>query len=138
MNGPQTAPAAVVRPVLRGETIAQLKDEAKARTWVDGVEHLVLKLATGERCLVKGGRDGIVFLIEDQGEQRTLHMMVGERKVQVTRIYAHTHPRVTGPSDGDLEALAILGQRHSYLFEIGGDPDGTRIGPKSSSGSGAR
>ncbi len=132
MNGRQTAPAVVVRPVRRGESIKDLINEAKARTWEDEAEHMVLRLATRERLMAKGGRDGIVFLVEGEGEHRTLHMTYEGQKVQVVRIYGHTHPRVTGPSDGDLEALRILRHNRSYLFEIGGDPHGTRIRPESS------
>ena len=59
---------------------------------------------------------------------RTLH---GAKEVsQLAWIYWHTHPRVTGPSDGDLEALAILKQSASRIFELGGESDGTRIAPK--------
>ena len=122
--------AKVVRRVVHGEAIGDLVDEAKARTWQEEVEHLVLQLETGERLMVKGGRDGVRFTIRGEGDGRTLHMRSGGRLVRVARIYGHTHPRVTGPSDGDLEALAILKQGHSYIFEIGGDRRGTRIQPK--------
>jgi hypothetical protein len=59
-------------------------------------------------------------------------MDVEGKAVRVIRVLGHTHPRASGPSDCDANALAILGQRRSYLFEIGGDPNGTRIGPKPS------
>jgi hypothetical protein len=97
---------------------------------VEGVEYALVKLASGARYLVKGGRDGIDIMVGEQGSRRTLQMQVEGRLIQVVRIYGHSHPRVTGPSDGDLEALSILGQRHSYLFEFGGDRRGTRIEPK--------
>jgi hypothetical protein len=131
MNGQQTAPAEMVRSVQERVSIAELINEAKARTWTHEVEHAVVRLASGERVMVRGGRDGIEFLVEGEGEQRTLHMLIEGRKVQVVRIYGHSHPRVTGPSDGDLEALAILKQKHSYLIEYGVHPRGTRIEPKS-------
>lgn len=138
MNGPQTAPAVLVRRVQRGESesIAKLIDEAKTGTWISEAEHALLRLADREVVLVKGGRDGIEFLVEGEGEQRTLHLLVEGRKMQVVWIYGHTHPRVTGPSDSDLVALAILKQPHSYLIELGGEPGGPRIEPKSSTTSG--
>jgi hypothetical protein len=122
--------AKFVRRVVHGEAIGDLVDEAKARTWREEAEHLVLQLETGERLMVKGGRDGVRFTVRGEGDGRTLHMRFRDRWVRVARIYGHTHPRVTGPSDGDLEALAILKQGHSYIFEIGGDRRGTRIRPK--------
>jgi hypothetical protein len=35
-------------------------------------------------------------------------MKIAGIEVQIVRIYGHTHPLATGPSDGDLEALLIL------------------------------
>jgi hypothetical protein len=122
--------AKFVRLVVHGEAIEDLVDEAKHRAFVERAEHMVLQLDTGERLMVKGGRDGIRFTVQGEGDGRTLHMRFRGRRVRVTRIYGHTHPRVTGPSDGDLQALAILKQGHSYIFEIGGDRRGTRIQPK--------
>jgi hypothetical protein len=110
---------------------ANLVNDAKAWTWVDEAEHLFLQLVTGELAMVRGGRDGIQFLVKGEDDGRTLHMELAGREVQIARIFWHTHPRVTGPSDGDLEALAILGQDESYIYEIGGDPNGTRIPPES-------
>ena len=52
------------------------------------------------------------------------------KPVGVKRIYFHTHPRVTGPSDDDFKVLAILGQSRFYIFEIGGEPGGTLVRPK--------
>ena len=105
-------------------------DEAKLRAFVEQVEHMVLKLVTGDRLMVKGGRDGINFVVKGTGVDRTLHMRLHGRLVKVVRIYGHTHPRVTGPSQGDLDALAMLKQSRSYIFEIGGDRHGTLIRPK--------
>lgn len=123
-------PATFVRTVERGEKIDELVDEIKFRAWQEGVEHMVLQLDTGERLMVKGGRDGINFSDKGLDGERTLHMKQGGRWALVARIYGHTHPLATGPSDGDLEALVILGQGHSYIFEPGGDRRGTRIQPK--------
>jgi hypothetical protein len=109
---------------------ADLVNDAKAWTWEYEEEHLLLRLTSGGRAIVRGGRDGIKFVVKGEGDGRTLHMTIEGREVQVARIDWHTHPRVTGPSDGDLEALSILKQEGSYIYEIGGDPDGTRIAPK--------
>jgi hypothetical protein len=113
---------------------ADLVNDAKALTWEYEAEHLLLRLATGELALVRGGRDGVQFAVKGEGDGRMLHMEVMGREVQVAWIYWHTHPRVTGPSDGDREALAILKQAESRIYEIGGEPDGTRITPKPPAG----
>lgn len=126
--------AVFVRKVSRYEAIEALIDEAKFRAWRDQSEHMVLKLIDGERLMVKGGSDGINFVRKAEGGKTTLHMKVSGHMVRVARIFGHTHPRVTGPSDGDLAALTILGQKRSYIFEIGGDPRGTLIRPKSVEG----
>ena len=107
-----------------------LVNDAKAWTWEYEAEHLLLRLTTGKLALVRGGRDGVQFAIRGEGDGRTLHMEIEGQEVQLAWIYWHTHPRVTGPSDGDLEALAILKQSESRIFEIGGESDGTRIAPK--------
>jgi hypothetical protein len=119
-----------VRRIQRGEKIANLVDEAKLGAFVAQAEHMILKLATGERLMVKGGRDGINFVHKGSGKTQTLHMRVSGRLVRVVRIYGHTHPRVTGPSQKDLDALDVLKQTRSYIFEIGGDRRGTLIRPK--------
>jgi hypothetical protein len=46
--------AEFVRRVKHGEKIEDLVDEAKFRAWRKQAEHLVLKLATGERLMVRG------------------------------------------------------------------------------------
>ncbi len=87
-------------------------------------------MEAGRLALIRGGRDGIRFGVKGEGPGRTLHMDVEGGEMRVVRIHWHTHPLVTGPSDGDLEALAILGQDESFIYEIGGEKDGTRIRPK--------
>ena len=57
-----TGPAEYVRVVARGESLAALVEETKARAWVAGVEFAVLRLVTGERFMVRGGPEGIDFL----------------------------------------------------------------------------
>jgi len=115
--------------VRHGETIADLIAEGKAATWVNEAEHAIVSLAgegRAQRVVVRGGRDGIQF-IEEGGK---LFFEMDGRLVQVRRVIGHTHPRVTGPSQGDLDVLDILGQRRSYIIEIGGEPGGAVIRPK--------
>jgi hypothetical protein len=122
------APAAFVRRIQRGETIKALVEEMKALAWVNFVEYAVVQLATGDRVLVSGGQGGIEFLLNK--EETAVFMALDGSQVQVKRIYFHTHPRVTGPSEGDLKVLRILRQTRSYIFEIGGERQGTLIRPK--------
>lgn len=122
--------AMLVRVVGRGERIADLIEEARGRTFVEMVEVAILRLEEIGRAMVQGGRDGITFDVGGDPDLETLRMDVAGRPIRVLRIYGHTHPRPTGPSDGDLEVLATLGQSRSYLFELGGDRDGTLIRPK--------
>jgi hypothetical protein len=117
-----------VRTVGRGETIRDIVDEVKAMAWVNNAEYAVVRLASGERVVVRGGPTGIEFSL-NQNETQVFMAMKGSL-VQVKRIYFHTHPRVTGPSEDDLRVLKILGQSRSYLFEIGGERHGTLIRPK--------
>jgi hypothetical protein len=110
LNG-EIEPAEFIRPIERGETIADIIDEAKYLTRADGVEHAVIKVK-GKRYLVKGGRDGII-LPED-----------------TEIIYGHTHPNLpgtkpfnNGPSIGDRDALESVnfgkGQSKQYVFHDG-------------------
>jgi hypothetical protein len=131
LGGTQTAPARFVRTVQPGERIADLIAEGRAATWVEEAEHAVISLErTGpgriQRVVVSGGRDGIEF-IERGGN---LFIEMDGQLVQVRRVIGHTHPRVTGPSQGDLDALRMLGQTRSYIIEIGGEPGGTLIRPR--------
>jgi hypothetical protein len=119
-----------VRAIEQGEQLADLIAETKARAWVANAEHAVVRLITGERAMVRGGARGIEFLVGR--EEKQVFIIVGEKLVQVRRLYFHTHPRVTGPSADDLEFLDILGQTRSYLFEIGGGAMGTLIRRKGS------
>lgn len=105
--------------------------EGKAATWVNEAEHAVVSLeGTGsgriQRVIVSGGRDGIEF-IERGGN---LFVEMEGQLVQVRRVIGHTHPRVTGPSQGDLDALRMLGQTRSYIIELGGETSGTLIRPR--------
>lgn len=80
-----------------------LIDDMKSSNWVEGVEHALLELTTGERAIVKGGRNGIRFQVEGRDGSRCLCFEIEGRRVYVAQILWHTHPKPTGPSDGDLE-----------------------------------
>jgi hypothetical protein len=122
--------AEFVRWVQDDEDDEELIDEAKYRAWKAGAEHALFTLETGERPMVKGGRDGIRFDVEEEGDDQVVMVTVEGRRLRVSRIEWHTHPRVTGPSDGDREAIRILKQAASLIYEMGGDHDGTVFGPE--------
>lgn len=103
--GGETAPMQVIRTIGKGESLADIINEAKGLTFSSGNEVALVKLASGERALVSGGPRGIEFA---EGE--------------ITRVFGHTHPYdipPTGPSDFDFHALQSLGQQSSYLLEHG-------------------
>jgi hypothetical protein len=94
----------VIREINQGEKIADIVNEGSRLTWLDDVEHAVVKLNEGRRVLVSGGKHGI------------------ELSGDVTRIYGHSHPwslPASGKSAGDVDALIQLNQRSSYLLERG-------------------
>jgi RHS repeat-associated protein len=93
----------VLRTLKRGESIADLIEEAKTIGYEMQTEVAVVKLANGERALVTGGAEGISF---------------GEGSI--VRLYGHTHPFPTGPSSLDFQAIQSLGQRSSWIYEAGG------------------
>jgi hypothetical protein len=129
--GAMSARGEFIRFIDRNEGVQDLILEGKARTWQQEAEHAIVTLARGTpgqrplRAMIRGGRDGIEFVRLDN----RLYVEIAARLVRVVRILAHTHPRVTGPSEGDLDALRILGQKRSYIFEIGGEPHGALIRP---------
>lgn len=101
----------VVRIIGRGEKVTDILNEAKALTFQSGNEIALVKLANGQRALVRGGPGGITWA---EGE--------------VTRIFGHTHPYVgpggvpappTGPSGLDFQVLEQLKQKSSWLLERG-------------------
>ena len=124
------AAAVFIREVEHGERVADLIEEARARTYVQQVEVAVLKIEGNRRLMVGGGRDGITFERGSGEADEDLFMDLDGRKVRVLLVYGHTHPRATGPSDGDLKAIAVLRQTKSYIFELGGERRGTLIRPK--------
>ena len=99
--------AEIVRKIEHGEKIADIIQEAKQLTWLDNVEHAVIKI-NGERFLVSGGRHGII--------------LPGNTEL----LYGHTHPPVgsgqlNGPSIGDRVAIGAenLNQSKQYVFHDG-------------------
>jgi RHS repeat-associated protein len=95
----------VVREINKGEKVADLIELAQSRTMATGLEHAIVKLgpnsvAPGARVLVSGGPHGITF-------------SAGE----ITTLFGHTHPYVTGASKADFQALRILNQSKQYIIE---------------------
>jgi hypothetical protein len=123
-------PARFLRKVEPEELEDELINEARALTWTNEVEVALVTLTSGGRVFVSGGRDGITFgVIELVDGYPVLLVDRPGYSLMVSRIDWHTHPIATGPSDGDREALRILGQAESRVFEIGGERDGTCFGP---------
>ena len=119
-EGLQSGPAEFVRRVQVGEAISDLINDGRAASWITEAEHAIVSLKTVgagrvQRVIVSGGRDGIEF-IKEKGK---LFIEMEGQVVEIRRIIGHTHPRPTGPSQGDLDALAILKQSRSYIVEIG-------------------
>jgi hypothetical protein len=121
-------PPTFVRWVEADAAIEVLVNEATYRAWSFGAEHAVLTQETGERPMVMGVRDGIRFDVEGEGTDRVILVDIEGCRIRVERIEWHTHPRVTGPSDGDREAIQILKQQASRIYEMGGESDGTIFG----------
>lgn len=96
----------VVRRITPGETLDDIINELKRLTFTKDKEYAIVKLASGERAIVTGGRDGI--------------MLPPHR---IRRLLLHTHPYsrpATGfPSNEDRDCIAALGQRSSYILEHG-------------------
>ena len=99
----EVLPATIVRPISRGERVADLVREAAERTYASGgLEHAIVSLNDGTRAIVQGGSGGIQF-----GED-------------VARVILHTHPFTTGPSAADFAMLAQMEQRSSWIYELFG------------------
>ena len=113
------------------EASEELVDEAKDLTWSLGVEVALVMLRSGERAFVGGGRDGILFQVREVSSAEVVLLFEGPEAspLEVARLEWHTHPYPTGPSDGDREALRLLAQPTSRVFEFGGEPGGTVFGP---------
>ena len=119
--------AEFVRVVDRLEEFDEVVNEAKSDTWSKAREHAVLLLADGRLVLVRGGKDGIVLI--DRAEDG-LAIEMNQQVCRIESLAWHTHPVPTGPSDHDRAILARLGQESSVIYELRGDPRGTRFGPK--------
>lgn|GEM_PF-6764498 len=103
--GRDRRPMKIERIVQRGEKIDTIVAEAKEFTFTQNKEIALVKLKNGQRALVSGGTDGLLF-----------------KEGQIQRLYGHSHPyqyAPTGPSTGDIDALSQLGQQSSYLLERG-------------------
>lgn len=104
-GGDNVLPMNIVREIRKGEKIADVIETAVDRTYAYTAEHAVVKLgansvAPGARVLVSGGRDGIKFAANE-----------------ISILYGHTHPYVTGPSAADFNALKLLNQSKQYIVE---------------------
>jgi hypothetical protein len=104
-GGSYVSPMNIIREIQIGEKISDLIALGQNRTLSTGVEHAIVKLgpnsiAPGARVLVSGGQHGISFA-------------AGE----ISTLFGHTHPFVTGASVADYQALRILGQSKQYIFE---------------------
>ena len=103
MLGP-AEPMQVVEYISKGTSLDSIAGTLKELTYLNDVEHAVVRFSDGTRAIVSGGKYGIEF------------------PPSVTRLIAHTHPYTlppTGPSSADLSALGDLGQGSSYLLEHG-------------------
>jgi hypothetical protein len=74
------------------------------------MEHAVVRLgqnsiAPGARVLVSGGRDGIYFANNE-----------------ITFLWGHSHPYVTGASLADFNSLYLLNQSKQYITEAFNNP----------------
>jgi hypothetical protein len=119
-------PAEFVRYVEPAEALPDILDEAKAETWTKRREHALLQLEDGRLVLVRGGHDGIELISRNDG----VYVEISGQTLKVSKLAWHVHPRATGPSDHDRAILQGLGQRSSVVFEINGEPGGTRFGPQ--------
>ncbi len=126
-------PAEFVRDIDPDESWEDVIADAKSLTYEEMCEHGVLELADERKVLVRGGRDGIQLELQAAPDPDTMPRLViwiNDHRHRVRRLIFHVHPRPTGPSDGDLEVLKLLGQNESMLYEIHGPVEGTMIRPK--------
>jgi len=84
-------PAATIRMIGKGEKVSDLIREIAQATYSSGgIEHAIVVLKNGMRCIVKGGPGGVSF------------------DGNVRRILIHTHPATTGPSHLDFRLLSRI------------------------------
>ena len=110
-TGSGTQPMIVVREIERGESLADLIDYVKQRTYESGNEHAIVRLVEGNRrAIVSGGERGIDFGFD------------------INFLYLHSHPyhlpiQFASPADKiALQTLReVMGARQisSYLLEHG-------------------
>jgi hypothetical protein len=127
--------ATFVRFVLPHERTDELVREAKSLTYEHYCEFALVEIEDGRRVLLHGGAFEIELIRTVEGDSHgrppdQLFYRHGGDEVRLTRLIFHTHPKATGPSDGDCEVLRLLGQSQSMLYELFGDLDATRFRPK--------
>jgi hypothetical protein len=87
----------------KGEKWMDIQEEMRYLQWATQREHYLISHKDGSVCLYSGGQTSTTF----------------EFTTDMRRLLAHTHPKVTGPSDFDAATLGALGQRSSWLLEPG-------------------
>lgn len=119
-----------VRVVDPDEDADEVVEDARTRTWTTSLEVALVRSVGGELLLVTGGRDGIEFEVAEAPSGSNVFLCpAGPRVWEIDHIFWHTHPKPTGPSDGDREALRLLGQDRSRIYEFNGEAGGTEFGP---------
>jgi RHS repeat-associated protein len=109
-GGNYVLPMQVVKEIPKDTKIKDLIETIQARTHSTGMEHAVVRLgqnsiAPGARVLVSGGRDGIYFANNE-----------------ITFLWGHSHPYVTGASLADFNSLYLLNQSKQYITEAFNNP----------------
>ena len=121
--------------------LGELVNDLKVYTWQTRRECAVIELRGGLRAMVSGGTHGIAFdvrsgaLVDPFGNPvEYASIEISGQPFPIDRLTCHTHPPPpTGPSDDDFRMLEIQRQNESIIFEINGDPKGTRFRRKSPS-----
>lgn len=126
MSNPiHASPVALFRRwVAKDEPTLRLADEARYEAFLSHVEQALIRFSDGRRGLVSGDVGSISFEVSDSGR---VVVNVDGQMLEVKELIWHTHPMVTGPSDGDFRMLEQLNQASSVIYEAGGDPQGTRF-----------
>ena len=113
-TGEHAADAVIVRTIDKGETIHALLRELAERTYLEGLEHAIVRLADGRRAIVQSGASGGMI-------------------PNVVRLIVHTHTYDSAlrgelaVSHIDRKALQDLGQLSSWLLVHG---ELIKFGPK--------
>jgi len=119
--------AEFVRFIANDETLADLLGRGEGGHLTKEREHAVLVVHSevGHRfVLVRGGRDGIILNVDDDGK---ITIEAEGRSLEVHKLAWHVHPKPSGPSDHNRRLLDHLHQDSSMLYEIGGAGEGTRF-----------